>query len=142
MIYSDKVNISQNITVEVKGRCPGLRTTLTVFGTFSNVKVGNKDIHYYISYIYSNQSAESGMLFSCFNLSATYDPRTLCSGTVDYSFVVLSSSNLTHLDSLARQEVQGYSSFINSTCLSAVKRLVCASVYLKCFPNGRKFNLH
>jgi hypothetical protein len=74
--------------------------------------------------------------FTCVSLSSTYDPTTMCSGLVGYSFYMPQSSNLSSLDHLARKKAKGLISFINTACLADMKRLICASVYKQCVSNG------
>ena len=58
------------------------------------------------------------------------------SGVVDYKFLLSSSQTLSDLDQSARQAAAGLVPFMRATCLSDVKRLICANVYLECAPNG------
>ncbi len=84
-------------------------------------------------------SIASSSPFSCESLPAAYDPHLFCSGVVDYGFVVWAGTNASDLDLQARGIAANFNQFINSPCLSDVKRLICSNIYLQCVPDGKSF---
>jgi hypothetical protein len=61
-----------------------------------------------------------------------YSPSIMCSGIVDYSYVLPSGASAEDMNNWAISAATGLSSFMNSACLSDLKRLICANVYLPC----------
>ena len=74
--------------------------------------------------------------FTCVSLPTTYDPFTLCSGVVDYPFMMPFNSTLTTMDAAARAATSSGLAFLNSLCLTDLKRMICATVYRPCVTNG------
>lgn len=85
-------------------------------------------------HLHLNQK-QSNASFSCQRISTSFDPTILCSGIVDYSFIVPLGSTAAELNKVAISSVQTLNSFMPTACLSDLKRLTCASVYLKCVEN-------
>ena len=74
--------------------------------------------------------------FTCKSLPAGYDPMTFCSGVVDYPFLVLDSSSLGALEASARALAAMGIPFLKTSCLTDIKRFICANIYLECVSNG------
>jgi len=73
--------------------------------------------------------------FTCPSLPTTYTPYLFCSGVVSYPFFLPNGMNTTDLDKSARTLAQNFpQSILSSSCLSDVKRLLCATVYVPCVP--------
>ncbi len=62
------------------------------------------------------------------------DVSTMCAGVVDYDYVLPDGQSATDMNNYAIGAAAGLSNFINSACLSDLKRLLCANVYLPCAP--------
>ncbi len=75
-------------------------------------------------------------IFTCENLSSTYSPYVTCSGIVNYSFYMPAGSTIQTLELSARSLLSGLSLPIGDTCLSAIKKAICAEVYLPCLNGG------
>ena len=71
--------------------------------------------------------------FSCDSLPAAYNPLIMCSGVVNYPFTV-GAGGAEELNSIASTLASGLVNFINTGCLTDMKRYICASVYLPCVP--------
>jgi hypothetical protein len=76
--------------------------------------------------------------YTCQSLPETYSPFMTCSGLVDYSFLVAPSASLESME-LEAQTMAGYysslSSMLPNTCVSSIKKAICASIYLPCIPS-------
>lgn len=74
--------------------------------------------------------------FTCQSLSSVYDPTTMCSGVVDYPFVVMDGQSLADLEATARSMAVMGNAFLKTSCLIDIKRFICANVYQQCVPGG------
>lgn len=74
--------------------------------------------------------------FTCVPFPTTYTPLSFCSGVVDYSFLLASGETEDTLEQAARNAALYMNPFLDTGCLSDYKRLICASVYLRCVDNG------
>jgi hypothetical protein len=77
-----------------------------------------------------------GQLFTCPTLPATYSNIITCSGVVDYSFYLPSGSTNSDLEYQARSLLKNLTVAIGATCISSIKKQVCAVVYLPCISGG------
>ena len=69
-------------------------------------------------------------------LSSAQDELTsYCAGAVDYSFFVPSNTTLSHLNEVAINQTSTLMSMLPNSCQMDIKRLICASVYLRCPDN-------
>ena len=70
----------------------------------------------------------------CMTLSN--DPTISCSGVVDYLFYLSPSSTLTSLNAASTSHLNDtkFAILLPNTCQEAYKKVICASVYLKCQP--------
>jgi hypothetical protein len=74
--------------------------------------------------------------FSCAALPVAYTPILMCSGVVDYSFYLPVNTTAEMLDLEARAQAATAVSFLSPSCLSDIKRLICARVYKPCLSGG------
>ena len=99
-------------------------------------------LHTVTKVVGSHTAAISGLLiappttFTCVSLPTTYDPFTLCSEVVDYPFMMAFNSTLTTMDAAARAATSSGLAFLNSRCLTDLKRMICATVHRPCVTNG------
>ena len=75
--------------------------------------------------------------FVCESFGHAYDPTRFCSGIVDYPYVLPDGYTDAILETTARTyaRLMGIP-FFKATCLTDVKRYICANVYAKCAANG------
>jgi hypothetical protein len=73
---------------------------------------------------------------TCSSALTSLSTKYACSNAVDYSFYVPGSSSLAALDNLATSKLNNSKlALLPASCLVALQKLVCGSVYLKCQPN-------
>lgn len=70
--------------------------------------------------------------FSCEHLPADYTPYLFCSGVVQYDFFVTNGTTAADLDTQARGLAAYANTLLPTSCLSDMKKLICASVYNPC----------
>lgn len=76
--------------------------------------------------------------FQCSNFPDTYDPKQFCSGVVDYPFVLMDGYTKEILETKARTYANLLGvPILKTSCLSDIKRYICANIYLKCVTNGK-----
>ena len=75
--------------------------------------------------------------FKCVTFPKEYSPFSFCSGVVDYPFVLWNNVTMQDLEAIARAGTTFLNPFLGSPCLSDIKKLICANVYLECVPNGK-----
>lgn len=76
--------------------------------------------------------------FVCASYSSTFNPTEFCSGVVDYDYIIPDGYTTETLEVISR----GYADslgipFLNTACLTDIKRYICANVYAKCATNGK-----
>lgn len=69
---------------------------------------------------------------SCASLPSSYSPFMFCSGVVDYPFFLMFNESMSHLETEARAQAAGLLAFLNTSCLSDAKKMICARVYRPC----------
>lgn len=72
--------------------------------------------------------------FSCERLPEQYTPYLFCSGVVLYDFFLPDGTSVADLDSQARGLAAYANTLFPSSCLSDMKKLICASIYNPCAP--------
>eukprot|EP01031_Cornospumella_fuschlensis_P038839 gene38839-47235_t len=72
--------------------------------------------------------------FTCARLPAYRDPTVFCSGIVNYDFYLPNTATVRQFETNVRTWSTLYSSFLNTTCLGDLKRMICSSTYLPCSP--------
>ena len=77
--------------------------------------------------------------FTCESLPENYTPFLFCSGVVSYPFYVPNGVDSASYDVQARELAESANSFLPTSCLSDIKKLICATVYNPCVPNGKQF---
>lgn len=75
--------------------------------------------------------------FICISLPSGYSPFLTCSGIVDYPFYFNSGTSFEEMEASVRTLAAPFNSFINSACLTDVKRLICAQVFKPCVSDGK-----
>lgn len=83
-----------------------------------------------------NRELTSPPPFTCETLPLTYSPDLVCSGVVDYPFLVPYGSTADDLDQAARLIAKAALPLLSTSCLSDMKRLLCSRLYLRCVDNG------
>jgi len=74
-------------------------------------------------------------------LSLNHQYNTTCAGTVDYDFFLPDGVSLAQLNGQATNKLKDSRlTFLDGECVTALKKQVCASIYLKCDSAGS--NLH
>ena len=74
--------------------------------------------------------------FTCAPAFAAFSPWSMCSDVVDYPFLLLDTDTLADLEAAVRAAVPSTHGFMDNTCLSDYKRMICAQVYLPCVADG------
>jgi hypothetical protein len=92
--------------------------------------------------INSTSSISFPTSFSCQAMPAKYTPYMFCSGVVDYSVFIPSTSSLKALDKQASSLANYYpASILSAKCLSEVKRDICSIIMRPCVPKGKRLLL-
>jgi hypothetical protein len=77
--------------------------------------------------------------FTCQSLPTDYDPTYLCSGVVDYPFLVWDGLDIPFLEGWVRALSAYAHYFVPGFCKSHVKRQICAQVFKPCIENGNLY---
>lgn len=94
--------------------------------------------------VYSLASVAATSIGRCTTLQPTESAlfNTTCSDVVDYQYFLPASASTVYLDQIARSKLSNVElSFLPTKCQIALKKAVCASVYMKCPPNFSETNL-
>lgn len=78
-----------------------------------------------------------GSTFSCERLPLEYTPYLFCSGVVSYDFYVPVGVDSSSYDLQARDLAVAANSLLPTACLTDIKKLICATIYNPCVPNGK-----
>lgn len=85
----------------------------------------------------TNLTSSHRTSFICARLTSEHSPATFCSGIVTYSFYLPLKSTIEQLEADARSEAHKFSTlFLNSECLTVLKKDICARTYLPCTNPG------
>jgi len=69
--------------------------------------------------------------------SAAFNPTVFCSGIVDYPYIIPDGYSDEILESAARGMATSMGvGFFKTSCLTDIKRFICANVYMKCANGG------
>lgn len=74
--------------------------------------------------------------FTCGRLPKKYDPHFLCSGIVDYEFILLPGITAEGLNRFGSGWMKIFTRYLGSACLTDVKRLICSVLYKPCVADG------
>ena len=76
--------------------------------------------------------------FVCASYSSTFNPTEFCSGVVDYDYIIPDGYTTETLEVISRGFAESLGiPFLNTACLTDIKRYICANVYTKCATNGK-----
>lgn len=134
-------NGTSNITISASFQAPDYTAELVQLQTLAKVYLEAKpsrtpqEVKAFQSISARTSGSENS--FECATLPTTYSPTIFCSGIVTYPFYLANSNTLEDLENLARLKATGLNSFMSTSCLADVKRLICATVYQPCVSNGR-----
>jgi hypothetical protein len=78
--------------------------------------------------------------FTCASFPSVYTPYMFCSGVVDYPYYLMDGLTAEDLDLQARTLGSYFTSYLNTQCLTDVKRYLCASIYLPCVSGGESLS--
>lgn len=87
--------------------------------------------------VFLSSAATNSLLpsFTCATMPPMYTPYLFCSGVVDYPYYLMDGITAEDLNLQASTLGSYFSTYLNTQCLTNVKRNICASIYLPCVAN-------